>query len=800
MMKFLYLGYNIYKSYKYYFIGEITMKKIIGLSKSEVNLKIKEGKINIAPKPVVKSNLQIIISHVFNLFNAYNFIIAVALISVQAYSSLFFVIIVVSNTVIRARQEIKSKNMIAKLNLIVSPKTKVVRDGVINLIDNEEIVLGDTVYFETGNQISADTKVIENSVEVDESLLTGEADPITKNPGDMLLSGSFILSGGCYGEVIHVGKDNYANKITDQARTRKPVSSELLNTFNTVTRYTSYLVLPLSILMLYQAYIIRDQSITSTIVNTATALLGMLPKGLVLLTSLSLAASVVKLGKQKTLVQEMFSIETLSRIDVLCLDKTGTLTEGKMEIEQVIDLDNPFSYDTHEIMCSFVAGSLDNNITFQTLKKYYNTPAKYKTLNRIAFSSARKWSAIELETIGTIIVGAPEIIQPKYQLPEHVVSMAQSGARVLMIGHHNNINIIQETINQTTPLGLIIIKDPIRKDAKKTLAFFSDNDVNVKVISGDNPATVSAIALQAGVVNADNYIDASTIKTDEQLEDAILNYNVIGRATPFQKHKMILCLQKHKQKVAMTGDGVNDVLALKDADVSIAMGSGSDIARQVAQFIIIDGKLETLVEVVREGRLVINNVTRSASMYYLKTIYTILLSFLSILLNIPYPFIPFQMTLLDMFIEGFPSFMILFERNIEKPKESITHHALRYSLPNALTIVLSVGIIKLLAPSFHLSLPEVFTILYFITAFISIHMIYRIYCPINWYRGGVLVIDIIGFILSTPIFWPLLEMHSLNSKLISYILITIIICIPVLIILTRLIGKYLNKIQTKSIN
>lgn len=246
MMKFLYLGYNIYKSYKYYFIGEIMMKKIIGLSKSEVNLKIKEGKINIAPKPVVKSNLQIIIGHVFNLFNAYNFIIAVALISVQAYSSLFFVIIVVSNTVIRARQEIKSKNMIAKLNLIVSPKTKVVRDGVINLIDNEEIVLGDTVYFETGNQISADTRVIKNSVEVDESLLTGEADPITKNPGDMLLSGSFILSGGCYGEVIHVGKDNYANKITDQARTRRPVSSELLNTFNTVTRYTSYLVLPLS--------------------------------------------------------------------------------------------------------------------------------------------------------------------------------------------------------------------------------------------------------------------------------------------------------------------------------------------------------------------------------------------------------------------------------------------------------------------------------------------------------------------------------------------------------------------------
>lgn len=771
------------------------MKKITGLTKKEVNLRIKEGKINIAPKPVVKSNLQIIVSHIFNLFNAYNFIIAVALIAVKAYSSLFFVVIVVSNTIIRARQEIKSKNMVAKLNLIVSPKTKVIREEKMISINNEEIVLDDIVYFETGNQISADAKVVENSVEVDESLLTGEADPVTKNRGDMLLSGSFILSGACFAKVIHVGKDNYANKITDQARTRKPVNSELLNTFNTVTRYTSYLVLPLSILMLYQAYVIRDQSITSTIVNTATALLGMLPKGLVLLTSVSLAASVVKLGKQKTLVQEMFSIETLSRIDVLCLDKTGTLTEGKMEIEQVIEIDNPFSYDIDKIMSSFVAGSLDNNITFQTLKKYFNKPATYRTLNRIAFSSARKWSAIELETIGTIIVGAPEIIKPKYNLPQNIVAMAKSGARVLMIGYHENINTLQDTINKTIPLGLIIIKDPIRKDAKETLKFFSENDVNVKVISGDNPATVSAIALQAGVSNANKYIDASTIKTDQELENAILNYNVIGRATPFQKHQMILCLQKHNQKVAMTGDGVNDVLALKDADVSIAMGSGSDIAKQIAQFIIIDGKLETLVEVVREGRLVINNVTRSASMYYLKTIYTILLSILSIILNIPYPFIPFQMTLLDMFIEGFPSFMILFERNIEKPKESIGHHALRYSLPNALTIVLTVAIIRLLAPVLHLSLPEVFTVLYFTTAFISIHMIYRIYCPINWYRGGVLVIDIIGFILSTPIFWPLLQMHSLNSKLISYILITIIFSIPVLIILSKLVSRYLNKVQ-----
>lgn len=769
------------------------MKKLSGLNSQEVEQRILEGKVNVAFKPKVKSNLEIIISHIFNLFNAYNFIIAVALIAVKAYSSLFFVVVVISNTYIRARQEIKSKNMVAKLNLIVSPKTKVIRNGKMEAIDNEELVLDDIVYFETGNQISADAIIIENCVEVDESLLTGEADPIYKQPGDHLLSGSFILSGACYCKIEHVGKDNYANKITDQARSRKPVDSVLLNTFNKVTRYTSYLVLPLSILMLYQAYVIRDQSITSTIVNTATALLGMLPKGLVLLTSVSLAASVVKLGKSNTLVQEMFSIETLSRIDVLCLDKTGTLTEGKMEIEEVIELKNPFNFDFHQIMSSFVAGSLDNNVTFKTLKKYFSDSSQYQTLDRIAFSSARKWSAAKLETIGTIIVGAPEIIRPDLKLSKRIIEMQQGGARVLLVGHHQSLSKLTDTLFATVPLGLIIIKDPIRKDAHSALKFFSDNDVTVKVISGDNPATVSAIAHQAGVANAKNYIDASTLTTDQQLEEAILNYNVIGRATPFQKHKMILFLQKHKLKVAMTGDGVNDVLALKDADVSIAMGSGSDIARQISQFVIIDGKLDTLVEVVREGRLVINNVTRSASMYYLKTIYTILLSILSIAINIPYPFIPFQMTLLDMFIEGFPSFMILFERNIDKPKESIGNHAMRFSLPNALVIVLSVAAIRLLAPFLDLSLAETFTILYFTTAFISIHMIYRIYQPLNWYRGCVLIIDIIGFILSTPIFWPLLEMHPLNAQLIQIIGITIIICIPILVLITKQVGRYLDK-------
>ena len=771
----------------------VNMQKIKGLTNQEVLDQIDLGHMNISPKPLVKTNKQIIFEHVFNLFNAYNFVIACALVFVQAWSSLFFVVIVSANTVIRIYQEIRSRNMVAKLNLIISPKTKVLRDDTIQEIDNEEIVLNDVVYFETGNQVSSDSIVLDTAVEVDESLLTGEADPVLKNIGDHLLSGSFIVSGACYARVEHVGIDNYATHLANEARQRKPVTSELVNVFNKVTKFTSYLVVPLSVLMLYQALGVREESLATAIVNTSTALLGMLPKGLVLLTSVSLAASVVRLGKRKVLVQEMFSIETLSRVDVLCLDKTGTLTKGKMKVQEVVDLANPLSLDMQKVMSSFVGQSVDNNATYQTLKQYFQDEICYEVKNRVPFSSARKWSAQELEGIGTIIVGAPEFIVPQYQLLQYIQEAQNSGARVLMVAHHADFQTFQEHLHEATPLALIIILDPLRDDAKETLAFFQENDVDIKVISGDNPITVSSLAKQAGVKDAHRYIDASTLTTDEELENAIMNYNVIGRATPKQKHQMILTLQKHKQKVAMTGDGVNDVLALKDADVSIAMGSGSDAAKQISQFVVINGELSTMVDVVKEGRLDINNVTRSASMYYLKTIYTILIAISTVLLNMPYPFIPFQMTLLDNFIEGFPSFMILFEKNIDKQKESIGRHAMRYSLPNALVIVLSVIALKLLAPILSLELHEVFTILYFSTSLISIHMIYRIYSPINWYRTFVLIIDIIGFCMATYIFWDWLQLAPLTMQLFQYILIIIVIGMILAAIISHFVNIYLDR-------
>lgn len=746
------------------------MEQVQGLRQAQVKERIAKGQVNRSPKPAVKSYGQIIRGHVFTLFNAYNFVIAAALVSVQAWTSLFFVVIVASNTILHIYQEIRSRNMVAKLNLLISPKAKVVREGRIREIDNEAIVLDDVIYLQSGMQIAADCVVLDTPVEVDESLLSGEADPVLKEAGDHMLSGSFILSGACHARVEHVGLDNYAVKLADETRKRKPVVSEMVTVFSRVTRMTSFLVVPLSALLLFEAFVLRQADVRETIINTSTALLGMLPVGLVLLASVSMMASVVRLGQKHVVVQEMFSIETLSHVDTLCLDKTGTLTQGKMQVERVIPLGGQCEADIRVIMDSFVKGSLDSNATFQTLERYFQGKSVYAPLRRISFSSARKWSALELEQVGTIVVGAPECIQPNVSFSAEIEAARTDGARVLLVARAASFEGLEEHLAETKALAAIIIRDPLRNDAPQAIRFFQENGVDIKIISGDHPATVSALAAQAGVVEAQNAVDASKLETDAQISEAILQHNVIGRATPQQKHRMIQILQEHGQKVAMTGDGVNDVLALKDADVSIAMGNGSDAARQIAQFVIINGDLSTMADVVREGRLDINNVTRSASMYYLKTIYTILISILILFLNMPYPFIPFQMTLMDNFVAGFPSFMILFERNITKQKESIGRHALRYSLPNALAIVLTVFAVRLLGAAFAFTQEQMFTILYFSASLLSIQMIYRIYSPLNWYRGIVLLIDVIGFLLATLLFWDWLALAALSRTLVLCIL------------------------------
>ncbi|CAM3602601.1 HAD-IC family P-type ATPase [Erysipelothrix urinaevulpis] len=732
--------------------------KFVGLTQEEVQEKISNQHVNTLPKPEIKTNGQIIRQHVFTFFNLYSIIIASALLYVKAYSSLFFIFVMFTNTVMFIIQEIRSRNLISELNIIISPKTKVLRDGQLIEIDNEDIVLDDIVYYESGNQISADATIIDGFVEVNESLLSGEVDAIEKHEGDPLLSGSFIISGGCYAKTIHVGADNYAVKITQAVKTDRESNSELLKTFKKITRYTSLFVIPIGSILLYQGLIVREQTLKSVFVNTSSALLGMLPQGLVLLTTLSLIASALKLGSKKTLIQDLYAIEILSQSDVLCLDKTGTLTHGEMTLKSVHEYDPRFE----EYIQTYVNFTHDNNATALALKKAFTGNTRLNVVQEIPFSSARKWSALNLDNNTSLILGAPEVLANDLDLPSSMSLERSNGSRIILAGLSTETIDLNYSPNNLTPLAFIAIQDPLRDDAANAINFFTENDVAIKIISGDSVETVQAIASQANVPNANHTVDARTLTTDEEIEHAILNYSVFGRATPNQKLRFVEALQRNKKKVAMTGDGINDVLALKKADCSIAMGEGSDAALQISQVVIMDGQLSTLVDVVKEGRQVMNHITRSASMYYLRTILTFFVSFIAIMMNVPFPFIPFQITLTNMFVDGFPSFMLLFEQNIDKPKESLFMHVFRHSVPNAAAIIFFWFILNVFNQTFNLDVESSQTMMYFLNGYISIHMIYRIYKPLNLYRVAVLIIDFVGFLLSSLIFWPLLELERLN--------------------------------------
>lgn len=741
--------------------------EIKGLTSKEVSLRIKENKTNITPKDSLKTNGQIICHHVFTLFNFYSLSIAIALLSVQAYSSLFFIFVMFSNTIMFIIQEIKARNLISQLNIIVSPKTRVIRDGHLSQIDHDAIVLDDVIFFEAGDQISTDAVILNGYMEVNESMLTGEVKVLEKGVGDQLFSGTYVVSGSSYARASHVGLDNYANKITLAIKTNRENNSELLRIFKKVTKITSIFVIPIASILLYQGLFVRMQDLKSVVVNSSSALLGMLPQGLVLLTTISLMASALKLGSRKTLIQDLYAIETLSQADVLCLDKTGTLTKGEMTLKASHQIHPDFEDYVH----AYINDTLDNNATSKALKAAFQGSSSFSTLDTIPFVSERKFSALNLDNGQAFILGAPEILAENLELPSAMAKERSNGARIILAGrlpHHIDKDFIPKNVEG---LVFLAIQDPIREDAKSSLDFFKENDVEVKIFSGDNLETVASIARQAGLVDSNKTIDARNLKSDKEIEYAVLNYNVFGRATPQQKLKFVEVLQKHGNKVAMTGDGINDVLALKKADCSIAMGEGSDAALNIAQVVIMDGKLSTLVDVVKEGRQVMNHITRSASMYYLRTILTFFVSFISIALNVPFPFIPFQITLTNMFVDGFPSFMLLFENNIEKPKESLFTHVLRHSVPNAVAIIFFWFILNLFNNKLQLNINTAQTMMYFLNGYISIHMIYRIYKPLNFYRLGVLIIDFIGFLVSSLIFWPLLELDPLSIKNIQSLLV-----------------------------
>ncbi len=633
---------------------------------------------------ITKSTGQIIRDNLCTLFNLFNLLIAIALISVKAWSNLFFILIIMLNTAIGIAQEIKAKRLVEKLSLLSMPKADIDRNGTVMQVNIEDVCLDDILLLESGRQICSDSVIEEGTVEVNESLLTGESDAVQKTVGDQLLSGSSIISGKCRAKVIHVGSDNYASKIAKEAKKSKSLSSELVLSMRKVTKFTGFLIVPLGILLFIQALVIRDNDMYSAVVSTSAGLLGMLPKGLYLLISIGLAAGVVSLSKKNVLVQDLYSLENLAHVDVLCLDKTGTLTEGRMKVDDVVFFPGAEAEEFETLMGSFLKHTADNNATFQAMNSYFQTSDRFEPVGSIPFSSDRKWSAMELKGVGTFVIGAPERLCTT-ELPADIRAHMEAGKRILLSG------VTEEKVDKSKPLpkirlmAAVVIVDPIRKNAVSAMDYFRSEGVGVKIISGDNPVTVSAISKQAGVPMAEKCIDMSTV-SDEQIDDIVDEYSVFGRVTPVQKRLLVQALHRKNRTVAMTGDGVNDLLALKEADCSIAVGQGSDAARQVAQLVLLDSDFSVLRDVLMQGRRVVNNITKSAGVFFIKTIYSVLLCILCLITNTPFPFVPIQITLIDLIIEGYPSFFASFEPNAKKVTSHFLPEAIRRAAPNAISI------------------------------------------------------------------------------------------------------------------
>ena len=703
--------------------------------------------------------------------------------SVGAYSNLAFMLIIILNICIGSFQEIHAKNMVAKLSVLTVSKVDVIRGGKEKSVGVDEVVLDDITILNVGNQISSDSVVIDGKIEVNESLLTGESDTIVKMPGDKLYSGSYVVSGKCYAKVEKVGKDNLAAEITLKSKKHKKVNSELLNSMRKVTRLTSFIIIPVGVLLFVQAFFFRDQVIKSSVVSTAAALLGMLPKGLVLLISISLATGVIKLAKKKVLVQDLYSVETLAHVDTLCLDKTGTITEGKMQVSNVETFNEEIMpISVNQALSAFVNEIGDNNGTFQALKEYFKGNDNFEVDYKNSFSSERKWSSISFKDIGSIIVGAPERLTAKsnFEIKENMIEAQKQGKRVLLVGFSKDI--VEDMLPDIEIVAAIELSDPLRKNAKEILGFFKGEGVTVKVISGDNPLTVSSIAKQAGLEDYESYIDLSTIESDDEIIDLVDEYSIFARVSPNQKSLLVQALQAKGHTVAMTGDGVNDVIALRQADCSITLPEASDVAKQVSQIVLLNSDFSVLKDVLMEGRRVVNNITNVATIFFIKTLYSVMLSILNIITCTAFPFIPIQITLVDLAIEGYTSFFISFEPNGKQIKEKFLKSVLKNSFPYSVVIIINIIVLYLLAPALGIAEPKMTTLMYYMIGFTSILAVIRVCRPFNKMRVFLCTTTAIGFFVATILFRNLLHLSKLGiQELIVFLILAILSTILILI-------------------
>ncbi len=724
----------------------------IGLTKEQVLEHREAGWDNRSVDPPSKTVREIIRSNVVTYFNLIFLLLAILLFLVGAFRDMTFVPIIVANSLIGIFQELKAKKTLDELSVLNAPKATVVRIGREKVIQAEHLVADDIVIFTAGNQIPADAVVVEGQVSVNESLLTGESDEIKKNVGDELMSGSFIVSGSCYARLVNVGADSYINKLTAQAKqARVGEQSEMIRSLNHIVVFAGICIVPIGIALFYQSYWIQQNNVYDSVTSMVAAVIGMIPEGLYLLSSVTLAVSVGRLSMKKVLVHDMKCIETLARVNVLCVDKTGTITENAMLVNEVITLP-PYENDRSipeidELLSDFAAAQKADNITMEAIKNYFANPSGAAPLAVTGFSSAYKYSSATFED-GAYVMGAPEfILKSDYEkYKETIETQSRQGFRVLVFGRYSGIPDGGELTGTVTPYALVVIANKIRKDADKTFQFFDRQGVEVKVISGDNPVTVSEVATQAGIANSDLYVDASTLKTNADIADAVTKYVVFGRVTPAQKLAFVKALKSHGKTVAMTGDGVNDVLALKEADCSVAMAAGSDAAAQASQLVLLDNDFSHMPEIVMEGRQVVNNMERSGSLFLVKNIFSLLLSVFSIIAGMTYPLRPSQISLISLFTIGLPGFLLSQLPDKKMISGRFISNVLFKALPAALTDFIIIAGLVVFGEAFNVSSVDISTACAILMSIVGFMILRHIIKPMNKFKWGILTACMVGML------------------------------------------------------
>ena len=739
---------------------------ITGLTDEEVRQRVEEGLTNRADISTDKTTKEIVVSNVFTYFNLIFLVITILLIMVGSFRNLTFLPIIIGNTVIGIVQEIRAKKTLEKMSLLNAPRADVIRNGSVKQISTEELVKDDVILLTAGKQICADAVVISGNIQVNESLLTGEADEVEKTEGSTLMSGSFVVSGECYARLEKVGNESYISKLSLEAKSMGgKEQSEMIRSINLIVKWVGIVIIPIGLILFWQSHFVNGESITKSVTSTVAAIIGMIPEGLYLLTTVALALSTMKLARKKVLLHDMKSIETLARVDVLCVDKTGTITEPDMKLKEIFLCKNSGADGTQtaltldelkSLILDYANASVDNNATMLALKAYAaealtnNTSALHRTaVSQQAFSSSLKYGSVTFSD-GTYLLGAPEFIMHEdfARIEEEIIPYADKGDRVLLFARYDGENVENGINGSVTPLGFVALANPIRENAVKTFEYFKSQGVAIKVISGDNPRTVSRIAIQAGIESAESFVDAATLDTEDKIADAVNKYTVFGRVTPKQKKQLVKALQAKGHTVAMTGDGVNDILAMKDADCSVAMASGSEAAAQAAQVVLLDSDFAHMPDVVYEGRRVVNNIQRSASLFLVKNIFSLLLSLFSVILMVTYPLEPAQVSLISMFTIGVPGFLLALEQNKDRIKGHFITNVMLKALPGGLTDVIAVGALVVCGEVFCISDASIGTIATLVLSVVGFMILFKISEPLNGMKYAVIIGNIAGLVFS----------------------------------------------------